>query len=243
MSEPSRRPTRSQENLAPQIAAKLRDHLNSGKLMPGDRLPTEQELVRMHGVSRAVVREAIAELRSAGLVIAKRGSGVFVADVKSVEPGMPIPTFDPDKLSSAIEMLEFRIAVECEAAALSAERVTPGELAKIKEHHAAFFTAFTEHGRPETVDFDLHLAIAESTHNRYFVDVFRYLGSRTIPSILALSANEAAKQIRDEHHQVVEAIGARNPAKARQAMRLHLLASQSRYARILSNRSLDLSDK
>lgn len=244
MTEPTakrdaRRPAGPRANLAEKIAADLRERVQSRELSAGDRLPTEHELARTHGVSRAVVREAIAALRSEGLVIARQGSGVFVAEANSKGPTLALLNFEPEKLSSIIEVLELRAAVESEAAALAAERCSPAELAKINECHAAVAQALAQGEQAESQDFTLHLAIAESTHNRHFVEFYRFLGGRTIPRAqLADTAKDPdarltyLSRIHDEHSDIVKAISARDPAAARDAMRIHLKGSQARYERL-----------
>src|SRR6266550_3348615 len=70
----------SPNNLAERVMARLGADIRGGRLAPGDRLPTEQELTSTMGVSRTVVREAVAALRADGLVVTRRGSGAYVAD-------------------------------------------------------------------------------------------------------------------------------------------------------------------
>lgn len=231
--------SRPRANLAEGIATILRERVASGDLQPGDKLPTENELARTHGVSRTVVREAIAALRADGLVTARQGSGAYVSDAGSVLQRPSLLNFDPKKLSSIIEVLELRAAVETEAAALAAERSSPAELAKIKECHEAMARAVTSGEQAESQDFVLHLAIAESTHNRHFVEFFRFLGSRTIPRAQAAvrgdtpgEAESYLKGILGEHSDIVDAISARNSEAARSAMRAHLKRSQDRYERL-----------
>ena len=68
------------KNLAEQVMARLSADIRGGRLAPGARLPTEQALTTELGVSRTVVREAVAALRADGLVVTRRGSGAYVAD-------------------------------------------------------------------------------------------------------------------------------------------------------------------
>ncbi len=70
------------QSLVEQIATSLRRDIERGTVKPGDKLPSENELTRLHSVSRAVVREAVAVLRSEGILQARRGVGVFVTDAE-----------------------------------------------------------------------------------------------------------------------------------------------------------------
>lgn len=226
-------------NLAEGIVREIRGKLTSGELCPGDRLPTEKALSQRYGVSRAVVREAIAALRSEGLVVARQGSGAFVAEKPPTDLRQNLFLFEPEKLSSIIEVLELRAAVESEAAALAAERASPAELAKINECHQTCGEAVARGDQAEEQDYALHLAIVESTHNRQFVEFFRFLGGRTIPRAQALmkpsesnAAESFLQRIHQEHAVVVDAIVKRDAVAARTAMTAHLKGSQERYSRL-----------
>src|SRR5215468_6218182 len=73
------RPVTPPRNLTHAIAERIASEIMSGKLPPGARLPTEQEMVAAMGVSRTAVREAVAALRAEGLVVTRQGAGAFVA--------------------------------------------------------------------------------------------------------------------------------------------------------------------
>jgi len=221
---------RTRKNLAERVAGELRTWLSSGDVRAGDRLPTEHELVRRYGVSRTVVREALAGLRADGLVVARQGSGVFVAEPALAQPTLSLLNVKPETLAAIIETLELRAAVESEGAALAAERRSPAELANIKARQRAMAAALEAGEQAEGQDYAFHLAIAESTHNQHFVEFFAFLGARAIPRAQAggRSRNYLAK-IRDEHAVIVDAIAAGDAMGAHDAMRAHLKESQERY--------------
>src|SRR6476469_10247926 len=117
------RPPRPPRNLMEEVVARIAGEIRSGRLAPGARLPTEQQLMQAMGVSRTVVREAVAALRAEGLVTTRQGSGAFVSADASRVPFR----IDPEGLSSigdVLEVMELRLAIEVEAAALAAERIT-----------------------------------------------------------------------------------------------------------------------
>ncbi|MEO0729825.1 MAG: FadR/GntR family transcriptional regulator [Pseudomonadota bacterium] len=226
-------------NLAEKIEAELRAKFASGAIAPGDKLPTEAALSQSYSVSRTVVREALAGLRADGLVVARQGSGVFAADVQQASERVLYAPYNHGKLSSIIEVLELRAAVESEAAALAAVRSSPAEVAKLEECHLAVRRALEDGSNARREDYAFHLAIAQSTHNTHFVEFFRFLGSRTIPREQPEAASSGAqptrpelRQFHIEHGAVVSAIVARDADAAHVAMRDHLKASQRRYARL-----------
>src|SRR3954462_2290717 len=118
-------------NLAEKILARLAADIRGGRLAPGDRLPTEQELTTAMGVSRTVVREAVAALRADGLVVTRRGSGAYVAANPTASP-FRIAAPELDKIGDILDVMELRLAVEVEPAALAAERASRKQVAAIR---------------------------------------------------------------------------------------------------------------
>lgn len=227
------RPSRS--NLAEKVLAHLSADIRGGRLAPGARLPTEQELTATLGVSRTVVREAVAALRADGLVITRRGSGAYVAANANASP-FRIPARDLDKLDNIIDVMELRLAVEVEAAALAAERASRRKIAEIRSAWRTIDQALRrgEAGVPEDVAF--HRTIAEATGNRQFPRFLAFLGGHVIPrsSVQVRSDTPAERRLyydrfQHEHGRIVAGISAQDPAEARRAMREHLTRSLERY--------------
>lgn len=119
------------------VSEELRGQIAKGRYKTGERLPSEAQLTQEFGVSRTVVREAIASLRSDGLVEPRQGAGVFVLEPAPVER-RPFHNVDLARVSSLIEMLELRTAVEGDAAGLAALRRSPAQEEKIIEAFDAF---------------------------------------------------------------------------------------------------------
>lgn len=228
---------RPRRNLTQMVVADLRERIRSGRLKPGDKLPTEQALIRELGVSRTVVREAIAGLRADGLVEPRQGIGVFVREPVRPAPGLSLLSEDAGKISSVIEALELRAAVEIEAAGLAAERRSPAQEAKIRECFEEIAAAMARGEAAEDADFAFHLAIADATNNRHFGEFFEFLGRRTIPRSQLGGPSPVrtpayVRQIQDEHEQIMKAICRGDAEAAREAMRVHLKGSLERYQRL-----------
>lgn len=227
-------------NRTQELTQRLAAEILSGRLQPGARLPTEQELSLSTGVSRTVVREAVAALRADGLVITRQGLGAFVpADVQR----RPF-RIDPDEVKSAkdvLQILELRMGLEIEASGLAAERRTGRDLKQIEAALKAIEAEIEADGNAVDADFRFHLAIFRSVHNRYFPQLLEFLGNFIIPRQI-ISAERASndrgvrylRKIQAEHVAIFEAIGAQNTAAARNAARRHLSNSLSRYREISS---------
>ena len=227
-------------SLTTRLAETLRRAIAAGQFPPGSKLPSESRLTEAHGVSRTVVREAIAALRADRLVEARQGAGVFVLEGAAPSPApLLLRNVDHERVSSMIELLELRTAVEVEAAGLAALRRSPAQEEVILERHYAVRACF-EAGRPTSeADFALHLAIAEATNNPRFREFLALIGKTVIPRAALRNDDSEADQaayinlILKEHEEIVAAISGGDEDGAREAMRRHLRGSQARYRALL----------
>jgi DNA-binding FadR family transcriptional regulator len=225
-------------NLAEKVLARLSADIRGGRLAPGDRLPTEQELTSSMGVSRTVVREAVAALRADGLVVTRRGSGAYVADNPAASP-FRIAAPQLGRLSDVLDVMELRLAVEVEAAALAAERAGRRQVVAVRAALREIDRALRSGEGAVAEDFAFHRAIAEATGNTQFQRFLVFLGSHVIPrQSVRLSVDTPAgrraylERIQQEHHRIVDGIAAHDPAEARRAMRDHLARSLERYRKL-----------
>ncbi len=190
------------------------------------------------GVSRTVVREAIAALRAEGLVVTRQGLGAFVAaDVQR----LPF-RIDPDGLRSIGEVLnvmELRMAIEAEAAGFAAERASPSQLHAIDAALDAIGQAIARGDSAIDEDLAFHHAIADATGNPQFTDFLEYLGRFIIPrqSVRVAAQPDGAQRpylatIQSEHRAIFAAISGRDAAAAREAMRRHLVNGRDRYRQL-----------
>ncbi|MFB9949309.1 FadR/GntR family transcriptional regulator [Rhizobium puerariae] len=230
-------------SLVMQIVTALRRDIERGTVKPGDKLPSENELTRLHSVSRAVIREAVAILRSEGMLEARRGVGVFVVDAE--QRGQPFSGLSLERISSVIELLELRAACETEAAALAASRRSPAQLETILELHRKVGINLEKGLSTREADFALHMAIAEATQNRRFPELLRLIKPGIIMSRDLQQGGSHAdalppnRHLQEEHGLIVNAIFAGRPADAREAMQAHLQGSLSRYKTLLIERVSD----
>ncbi|HVW57239.1 MAG TPA: FadR/GntR family transcriptional regulator [Rhizobiaceae bacterium] len=233
--------TPPRKNLVGMVSDRLRRQILGGELHPGDKLPSEAGLTRQFDVSRTVIREAVASLRADGLVEARHGVGIFVL---SNQPPIAhsFQSFETARISSMIEALELRTAVEIEAAALAAVRRSPAQEEAIHERYDDIAAEIAA-GQPTTAaDFAFHLAIADATNNPRFREFLEVMGRNAIPRASLQDGNaehtpgDYLQQIQAEHKSIADAISARDPEAAREGIRTHLQGSLVRY-RMLIRRS------
>lgn len=225
---------RRPRSLAHEVVDALTGRIRAGTLATGEKLPTEAAIMEEFGVSRTVVREAISRLQAAGLVDTRHGVGTFVV-------GMGDPStfrIAPEQLGTlrdVIAVLELRIAVETECAALAAVRRTPENVATLRSALGAFMAALEEGRDAVGPDFQFHLEIARATQNHHFADLMATLGGSMIPRArleppgpLTPERQAYLRRVNAEHESIVDAIARQDPEAARAAMRTHLANSRER---------------
>jgi GntR family transcriptional repressor for pyruvate dehydrogenase complex len=240
----TRRPARTH---AEEAVESLAAPIHSGQLKPGDKLPTESEIMRQLAVSRTVVREAISRLQASGLVETRHGIGTFVAQPS--EETMRIPPTSVSTAIDAVALLEVRIAIEVEAAILAAQRRSPEQLAAIKQalDRLIALESETDLAPQHAIDADyaFHQSIAMATGNTYFKEYLTHLGRGSIPrSRLQIDTDPQQRylqKLNKEHRLIYLAIQAQDPEAAGEAARGHLLNSQTRLKRALEAQSTDAS--
>lgn len=223
---PAFQPIAVTDKLSEQVARRLIAEIRSGRLAPQDKLPTEALMVQQFGVSRTVVREAISQLKSLGLVTSRQGSGMYVRPHANFEP----LSFDTDHTASrdaVIQITEVRRAIEAEAARLAAERRTRKDVTQIRKAlHAIELAAKTgRDGVEEDVEF--HRCIALAANNPFLLQTLDYLSQYLREGTRVTRANEArrsdfAQQVMLEHQAIVESIEQGDPRGALKAATKHM---------------------
>jgi DNA-binding FadR family transcriptional regulator len=208
---------------ADEVRTQILALIESGDLAVGAKLPSEHELARSFGVSRAVVREGLGSLRSVGIVESRAGAGTFVRSLRATHGGLLLA----GRYSSG-ELHEVRCHIEIPGAALAASRRTDEHLRRLDEIVARH--AGTQDADAWVRD-DLlfHVTLAEATGNALqvrFVTELRELQSE-LTLTMARRAGGLAAPV-EEHGAVLEAIRRQDEESARRAMTAHLDAIQSR---------------
>ena len=152
---------------APAIAARLRQAIRDGDYVIGERLPAERRLAQALGSSRATVREALGALEENGMIARRVGSGTFVtwrpegsdADVADV--------------TSPLELIDVRLALEPAMVRLASINATPRDLARIGQALGALDAAGTDPDRFTRADRQFHERLAEATHNLLLLALYR----------------------------------------------------------------------
>ncbi len=221
-------------SLPDRIYARVVEAILRGDFAPHNKLPTEGALSAQFGVSRPTVREALARLRSDGIIDSKRGAGSTVVRVPGAL-GAPVAVATPIKSLADIERYYvFRSCIEMGAAAGAAEFHDADDLATLQAAFDALNTAMEcgQSGAEEDVRF--HLAIAQASHNPFFVATIA-TSVAPIRQFIELARNITDKKsptrvrtTQAEHQAIVDAIVRRAPGDAAEAIRIHILNAKRR---------------
>src|SRR5258707_11235383 len=148
------RPLPAPRSLTGELVARLSEDIPSGKIAAGSQLPTEQALIAATGVSRTVVREAVAALRAEGLVVTRQGIGAFVPEHARRPLRIDFDQLSP--LRAVLDVMELRTGIEIEAAGLAAERASPAQIRRIVDSLDAISGAIKRGEDAIVQDFALH---------------------------------------------------------------------------------------
>ena len=219
--------------LADTLSRSLQGWVREGRLAEGDRLPTEKQLCERFGVSRAVVREAIARLQADGYVETRQGLGAFVA------AGAGVSRFRIDRTEDSVdgeglrEVFELRRLMESGIAELAAARRTEADLSRLRALLEQMAVALAEGRQASDLDDAFHRAIAVATRNPLVARVMEFMGAQVqdsrVPTWDAQGhAGGLAAAAHREHEAMYRAIAAGEPAAARRAAARHLQAAAER---------------
>ncbi|WP_010525845.1 FadR/GntR family transcriptional regulator [Nesterenkonia sp. F] len=228
------------------LAEQLRAQIVDGTIGVGEKLPSEAALIAEHAVSRSVVREALSRLQADGLIRTRRGSGSYAltpptrstTTAGSAAVGGEAVARTPGERRA---LLEYRIALETEAAGLAARRRDAPRLRLLAEALSGLAAAGDHPADAVEHDFTFHRELAASAQNPHLLRAVDALG----PAMIAMPAPRLAhggsgasttaeataarhRQVVAEHRTVLEAVVEQDPQAAAAAMRAHLTASRRR---------------
>ncbi|MFJ9370008.1 FadR/GntR family transcriptional regulator [Nocardia sp. NPDC101769] len=200
--------------LAAQVADQLREQLASGRWPVGSRIPGEQELVELLGVSRNTVREALRSLIHLGLLEARVGDGTYVRGSSELEAVL----LRRASGAQPADVVELRAVLEEHAAGMAAERRSQADVTRLRELLDAVRACNRAGVMAEVAaaDGDFHLAVVRASGNGLLTELYEYMGT-ALSSLLAELPWDAdiAAEHDHWHGALVDAITARDAVAAR----------------------------
>jgi GntR family transcriptional repressor for pyruvate dehydrogenase complex len=189
-------------------------------------LPTERDLALQMGVSRNVIREATKVLESRGLLSIRRGVGTIVNGVTSAPVHQVFTDVLDGEENALSKVLEVRLVLELEIAAMAALRRDNEDLHKMRVLLDEFAAHQEDLTRCAEIDLKWHHAVAEATHNPLFVIMLEPLSELLRESRMRALKNSTPSLAHEHHEAIYEAIKQKRPRKAAAAMRHHLETSR-----------------
>lgn len=215
---------------AEEVVSRLREMIQRGEILAGDRLPPERDLAKLLGVSRPTLRAGIRSLATVGILQSRQGAGTFVVEAEES------PTLDssPLRMMAALhgftsdEMFEARLSLEMSIASFAAERATSEQMTQLAEEIAGMYASLDNPEQYLVHDMRFHQIIASASGNRILTSLMNMVA--TILFEYRSKTVKLAKDLKDsaeQHHNIYRAMREKNPEAARTAMREHLLKTQA----------------
>jgi len=211
------------ERLADLVGSQLKESIFEGKYASGERMPSENELVEIFGVSRLIVREAIRDLERAGLIEVKRGplGGAFVLPMKHDSVSRVIKDVLRLGKARAADIMEVRLGIEPVVAGLAAERRDEKDLERLSR---ALRAVPKDPGGDEYVAWNVnfHRLVASACHNPMYEILVNILMDFTEELVLSIKPRERVIHDTTSHPAIFEKIKQKNSEGASRRFRQHL---------------------
>lgn len=214
------------KRISDQVFDQLRELIFRGEFKAGDKILTERELAEAFGVSRTSVRDAINKLVVMGLLDQKQGQGTFVRLPDSREKSI-LATMVESQDASISDLLEVRMGLECNAAAMAATRSVEKDFQFMQKSIEEMQKEVKSGRLGSEADASFHMAIAYATKNPLQVFIMKnfydYLFTGIKVNLEGLYEEPGNIDIILEQHKTIyQAIRKRNPEAAYRAMKLHI---------------------
>ncbi|GAB6083313.1 FadR/GntR family transcriptional regulator [Desulfuromonas carbonis] len=227
------------KKISEEIVDQIKQLIARGDLGPGERIPSERELATLLGVSRPSVREALMVLEAMGFIESRQGGGTFVRTLTETTLTNPLARLMEQKDPRLLHALaEVRMGLESWSAYLAAQRADEGEIEQLRSIYRTMEEQAANGGWDADVDARFHYAITAATHNTvqvHVLDTIHTLFHTTIQVALTEFYRKSGylERLLTQHREILDAIAAREPERARQKMLVHLTMVEEKLAQFL----------
>ncbi|MBM2292605.1 FCD domain-containing protein [Sulfitobacter pseudonitzschiae] len=217
------------EKLSSAVVRQIEKLILRGILRPGERLPSERELADRMGVSRPSLREAIGSLQDTGLLTARPGAGVFVADVLGSAFAPALTQLFARHDEAVFDYLSFRRDMEGLAAERAARLGSDTDLQVVQTIFDKMVAAHPARNADaeSALDAQFHMAIVEASHNVIMLHMMRSMYDLLRNGVfynrqVMFKQRTTRSALLDQHRAINDALQARDPDAARTAVEAHL---------------------
>ncbi|TAJ33934.1 MAG: FadR family transcriptional regulator [Reyranella sp.] len=211
---------------AERVLTFFRDRLLSGELKAGDRLLGERELSLALGVSRPVLREALRSLAMLGLLDIRHGRGAYVRSADASVLGQALTLCLAPEPNILDDVLQARIAIECQAIRLACARASERDLQAIAATLDTLVDSLDDPERGGGADYAFHLAIVRASDSAALMKIYEAISPLLMRSHVERRRDTFREPaitsgLVEAHRQVFLALARRDPDEAERALRGH----------------------
>jgi GntR family transcriptional repressor for pyruvate dehydrogenase complex len=214
------------KSVTTQVYDQLKQNILNGTWTTGQKIPSENELVNLLGVSRITVREALKQLASIGLIEARQGEGTFVKQLEADSYMNELLPFIVLNREEVIELIKYREIIEVGAVALAVERADEADIRALEENvrkHEQFKDTWEEAAH---VDLEFHLLIAKASKNLFVIKA-----NSLMKDVFHAVMDQIVEEMGTEHglfyhKKIIAAIKAKDKELAVSLMKEHLVDTE-----------------
>lgn len=213
-------------SVSEEVLEEFKRLLSSGEWKPGEKLPSENELAGIMGVSRVSIRSALEKLKSLGLVESRQGGGTFVCRVDGsqyLNALLPVVMLDDGQQEY---VLEFRRILECEQAELAAERADQEDIRALRENVDKMQSSLDDYQKFSEADVEFHMLLAKACKNPLMIQTSQILRDVILGNIRFAQVKRDTKEAAKCHELLVKAIEERDGKRAREIMAEHMQVAE-----------------
>lgn len=211
------------QTLSEIVSERIKTYITEKECKPGDRLPSEKEIIDMLGVSRTSVREALKSLESQGIIEIKQGVGIFVKEVEIhqyLKQITPFLRFDKRKFK---ELVDTRVILELGAIELAIQNDNQEKIKQMEYWNELLLEKAKRGEKPKNEDLLFHKTLFEATGNETYIQlssiVSEYFQANTLEDIVTIEEYETAY---NEHKRIIEFLFMKDEKMAKKSLRDHL---------------------
>lgn len=204
----------------------FRERVLNGEWRPGDRLPSERELALELKVGRPLLREVMRSLNMLGVLDIRHGKGAYVAKADFKVLSDFFAFYLAQEKNALDDVMQARIAIECQAVRLACDRATDNDIARIETCFKQLMATLEDPEQGGRADYRFHLAIVEASHCQSLMTLYHAISALLLKSHvqrrqITLGSDEVIEAHIDSHRQVFLAIVEGDGDKANQRLREH----------------------
>ena len=216
-------------NIGEQVYHQMKNQILNGEWKPGDKIPSENQLMTLFGVSRGTVRQVVQKLGGEGLIVTRHGEGSFVQTTgldSYFQTSIPLFSIGEAEME---KIFEFRRVFESGVAELAALKATDEQIRRLEENIQRMSQQVDTLTQFVHTDLDFHMLVSECTQNTLAIQIYNSYEGLLGPSILNMTKVIGGGNGMKYHALILEAIRKHDPEEARAVMREHMDDNMRRF--------------